>query len=264
MENNSEADAKKRKKLVFLNVLLVNARNLIDSERPFELDSALPDCCTACKIKLAGNGNIICVFYNPPDCKNYRYTKKDFEAIATGFPETNQLLICCDIHFYKTDWETPVSSDEFEQEIADLFEANLLEQAIDFNTRGHNLPDIALHRNCSVNAESRKLVTRICDCSDQSPDSLLVECPHVDAKPIIENFRILGNADYTQVNEILKTKTLEETSYSNINRMSEEKYHYFEKLIDICLSRRTHHQQFLLPWVSLITSNLQKRLETRE
>ena len=91
-----------------------------------------------------------------------------------------------------------MSSDEFEQE-TDLFEKHLLEQAVFFNTRGNSLLDIALHRNCLLNAEPNKHVTKEYDCSEHGAVSPLVECPYVDAKPIIENFRSFGNADYTQI-----------------------------------------------------------------
>ena len=56
-----------------------------------------------------------------------------------------------------------MSSDEFEQENVDLFEENLLEQAVDFNTRGESLLDIALHRNCLINAATNKYVNKIND-----------------------------------------------------------------------------------------------------
>ena len=112
-----------------------------------------------------------------------------------------------------------MSSDEFEQEIVDLFEENLLEQAVDFERRADSLLDIALQRNCLVNAEPNKHVTKVYDCTDHGDVSLLVECPNVDAKPIIEIFRSFGNADYTQVNEIMIIKPFEATCYSNIDRM---------------------------------------------
>ena len=59
-----------------------------------------------------------------------------------------------------------MSSDEFEQEIVDLFEENLLEQAVDFERRADSLLDIALQRNCLVNAEPNKHVTKVYDCTD--------------------------------------------------------------------------------------------------
>ena len=106
-----------------------------------------------------------------------------------------------------------MSSEEFEQEIVDLFEENLLKQAVDFNTRRDSLLDIARHCNCLFNAELNKHVTKVYYCSDHGAVSFLLESPHVDEKPIIENFRSFGNADYTQINEMMITKLFEATLY---------------------------------------------------
>ena len=103
---------------------LIAVKNSLDSQK---LETALPDCCMACNIKLAESEIENCVFYNRPEGSKFRYTKEDFEAIVNGFPKSKQLLICGDVNFPKTNWETLVSSDEFEQEIVDFFEESFLE-----------------------------------------------------------------------------------------------------------------------------------------
>ena len=125
------------------------------------MDTALSDCCIACNIKLAENETVIGVFDNPPEDSKYRYTKEDFEAIVNGFPISKQFHISGDFNFPKTDWETFVSSNEFEWEIVDLFEENLLEQAVAFNTRGDNLLDIALHRKCLARLNRTDMLPRL-------------------------------------------------------------------------------------------------------
>ena len=115
-----------------------------------------------------------------------------------------------------------MSNDEFQQEIIDLLEEVFLEQFVDFNARRDSVFDIALHRNCLVNAEPNKHVIKICDLSDHGAVSLLLVCLQVDAKPIIENIRRFGKADYAQLNETMVTKPFKAICYSNVNRMSEE------------------------------------------
>ena len=139
-----------------------------------------------------------------------------------GFPGSEQLLICDDVNFPKTDCETLVGSCEFEQKFVDFFEESLCEQTVDFNSPGETLLVIALHRNCSVNAELNEHVTKIYNCSDQGAVSLLVDCPHGDAKSITENFQSFGNADHTRKKEVMLTKHFEATCHSNINQMSEK------------------------------------------
>ena len=114
-------------------------------------------------------------------------------------------------------------------------------QALDLNTRGDSLLHIALHRNCSFNAESNKGVTHLYDSSEHGALLIMVECPQVDAKPITANFRSFGNADYTEIFEMMTTKPFEATCYSNINWKSEEMYHYFRKLLQISVPRRPRH-----------------------
>ena len=102
------------------------------------------------------------------------------------------------------------------------------------------------------------------DRSDHGAVLLLVECRHVDPKAIIENFRSFRIADCTQMSEVMITKLFRATCHPNNFRMSGETYPYFEELIEFCLPRRTRHRESLPPWVSSNTSNLLKRLETKE
>ena len=109
-------------------------------------------------------------------------------------------------NFPQTNSQFLASSDEFQQETVDLFEENFSEQAVHFNNRADSLLDIALIHICLVDGEPNKHVTKVYDCSDHSSVSLLVECMHVDAKPILENFRSFGNADYARRNEMMNCK----------------------------------------------------------
>ena len=96
-----------------------------------------------------------------------------------------------------------------------------LEKAVVFNNRGESLLKIALHRNWLLNADLNKTFTKVYDCSDHGAFSFFLECPHVDAKPIILNLWSFGTADYTQMKEMLIIKHSETNCFSKINRMSE-------------------------------------------
>ena len=64
-----------------------------------------------------------------------------------------------------TNRENFVSSDNFEQEIIDLFDKKFIVQALDFNSRGDSQLDVALHHNFFVKAEANKDVITVYDCS---------------------------------------------------------------------------------------------------
>ena len=54
-----------------------------------------------------------------------------------------------------------MSSNEFEHETVDLLKEKLLEQALDFNTRGESQFVIAGHRSCLMDAETNNYVTKV-------------------------------------------------------------------------------------------------------
>ena len=175
------------------------------------MDTALPGCCIACNIKLAESEFFIWVSYNPPeDCK-YRYRKEYFEAIQTVFPNRNNSSCPVMLTSKKPTGKLLCVALSSSRKTLTFSKKNVLEQAVNFDTRGDSLLDIALHRNCLVKAERNRHVTKVYDCSDHGAVSLLVESPHVVAKPIIENFRSFDNADYTQINEMMTTKLFEAT-----------------------------------------------------
>ena len=57
--------------------------------------------------------------------------KENFEKLVNIFPENSPFLICGDIHFPSTNWETLTSSDELEQKTINLFDEKQLKLAVE-------------------------------------------------------------------------------------------------------------------------------------
>ena len=122
------------------------------------------------------------------------------------------------MNFPNANWSNLTSDDDQEQEFLDLMESNLLQQAVDFETRGSNLLDVALFDNCSLAALKDDGLSKSYNDSDHDAICLL-ESPNQEIKPPIDNFRSFGSADYSEVNQTIEEAEFEAVCYSNTDNV---------------------------------------------
>ena len=223
----------------------------------------IPDSCVLCSIKLHQTEMIIGSFYNPPKNSNYRYKVHEFEQLIKAIPKNKPFLLCGDLNFPETNWNTLTSTDEEENQILQIFENGLFRQAIDFPTCVKNILDVAFYRNCYTSAEQDFNVSKIYDCSDHNAIMLSIECTVSEPKPYLENFRSFGNADFEGINNFINENPFEPVCHTNINKMHEEYTQYLDEIIKSFVPLRTRHRQSLPPWITSSTSNLIKKLQTK-
>ena len=108
-----------------------------------------------------------------------------------------------------------------------------------------------------------KLLRQIIDFTKQSIIRLSLESPVTETKPLIQNFKSFGNADFDAINEHLVEKPFQAICCTTINKMSEEFTRYLDEIFDFCVPKRTRHRQSLPPWISCGTSNLINKLKTQ-
>ena len=224
----------------------------------------MPDSSIACKITICDVTIIICVFYNPPASSKYRYELADFINLLNFFPKTSQLVICGDINFPETNWSSLTSLSDYEQQVLDEFEDRCLLQAIDFKTCGQNILDVAFYSNCHIHAKRDDSFENIYDCSDHHAILLQLECALYEKKPTLERCRSFGSGDYDAMNEAMRSAPFDSICHTNIDKMTEELYKYFDSIIERHVPRRTFHRQQLPPWITRSTSHLIKQLGTQK
>ena len=129
--------------------VLIAIRNTYYSEITF---ANLPECCLQCTIRISGEDIVIRVFYSPPHGSPYRYSIDDFVNLIRETPKGKPVIICGDINFPDTNWETRTSTDSFEQAVIDLLDDLMYDQSINFPTCGSRTLDVAFFSNCTVTA----------------------------------------------------------------------------------------------------------------
>ena len=85
-----------------------------------------------------------------------------------------------------------------------------------------------------------------------------------ETKPLIQNFRSFGNADYVAINKHLVEKPFQSICYTNINKMSKKLTRYLDGIFDLYVPKRTRHRQSLPLWISCSTSILINKLKTQK
>ena len=118
--------------------------------------------------------------------------------------------------------------------------------------------------NCHLSAELDKSFPSIYNLTDHEAIRLSLENPVTETKPLIQNFRSFGNADYDAINEHLVEKPFQSICYTNINKMREEFTRYLDGIFDLYVPKRTRHRKSLPPWISCGTSNLINKLKTQK
>ena len=111
--------------------VLIAIRNTFYSEVTF---ANLPECRLQCTISISGEDFVIRVFYSPPHGSPYRYSSDDFVNLIRGTPKGKPVIICGDINFHDTNWETRTSTDSFEQAVIDLLDDLMYDQSMNFLT----------------------------------------------------------------------------------------------------------------------------------
>ena len=75
---------------------------------------------------------------------------------------------------------------------------------MDFPTQSNNILDVAVFKNCNLNASNDEIFTQAYNCSDHKTIKLSMEFPTQVEKPVIENYRSFGSADSSEINRILE------------------------------------------------------------
>ena len=106
----------------------------------------------------------------------------DFQEILRELPKRNILLVCGDINFPNTNWDSWTTFDEEEAELIELFESRLLKQSINFPTCNSNTLDVFFYQNCTVFSENDQKFDKTFNCSDHlaimlSTLTTLTGCP---------------------------------------------------------------------------------------
>ena len=240
---------------------LIAVRNNLISEK---IENPMPDSCVACKVRINTTEFVICSFYNPPKGSPYRYSIEDFQLLLKSIPKSYPVVICGDINLPDVNWKTLCSPHQEDELILDIFEDMMFRQVIEFPTCSDNTLDVAFHRNCNLFAELDHTFSYIYDVSDHQAIHLMLECSLMEKKPVMQNYRSFGSADYDGINDYLKANPFEPICYTDINNMCEEYYQYIDKALEIFVPRRTRHRQSLPPWISSFTSHLMKKLKTQK
>jgi len=142
---------------------------------------------------------VIRVFYSPPHGSPYRYSIDDFVNLIGGTPKGKPVIICGDINFPDTNWETRTSTVSFEQAVIDLLDDLMYDQSINFPTCGSRTLDVAFFSNCTVTAAVDENFNEIYNCSDHLAIRLTIERLTCSEKIFIENFRSFGSADFSSL-----------------------------------------------------------------
>ena len=229
-----------------------------------KINSTLPNSSVACKITLNDTQVFLYAFYNPPISSSYRYAIEDFQLLLRNIPKNKPIVIRGDLNFPEVNWKTLYSPNETEDKVIEMFEEKLFRQIIDFPTCGNNILYTAFYQNCHLSAELDKSFPSIYNLTDHEAIPLSLENPVTETEPLIQKFRIFGNADYDAINEHLVEKPFQSICYTNINKMSEEFTRYLDGIFDLYVPKRTRHRQSLLPWISCVTSNLINKLKTQK
>ena len=229
-----------------------------------KINSTLPNSCVACKITLNDTQVFLYAFYNPPISSSYRYTIEDFQLLLRTIPKNKPIVICGDLNFPEANWKTLYSPNETEDKVIEIFEEKLFRQIMDFPTCGNNILDTAFYQNCHISAELDKFFPSIYNLTDHEAIRLSLENPVTETKPLIQNFKSFGNADYGVINEHIVEKPFQSICYTNINKMSREFTRYLDGIFDLYVPKRTRHRQSLLACISCGTSNLINKLKTQK
>ena len=203
--------------------VLIAIRNTYYSEVTF---ANLPECCLQCTIRVSGEDIVIRVFYSPPHGSPYRYSNDDFVNLIRGTPKRKPVIICGDINFPDTNWETRTSTDSFEQAVIDLLDDLMYDQLINFPTCGSRTLDVAFFSNCIVAAAVDENFNEIYNCSDHLAIRLTIERLTCTEKIFLENFRSFGSADFSSLRDhlcrnpfpplVFPTSTTRASNYTNI------------------------------------------------
>ena len=240
---------------------LIAVKTILISEK---INSTLPNSCVACKITLNDTQIFIYAFYNPPISSSYRYTTEDFQVLLRNIPKNKPIVICGELNFPEANWKTLYSPNETEDKVIEMFEEKLFRQIIDFPTCGNNILDTAFYQNCHLSAELDKSFPSIYNLIDHEAIRLSLENPVTETKPIIQNFRGFGNADYDAINEHLVEKSFQPICYTNIAKLCEEFTGYLDGIFDLYVPKRTRHRKSLPPWIFCGTPNLITKLRTQK
>ena len=240
---------------------LIAIRNTYYSEVTF---ANLPECCLQCTIRISGEDIVIRFFYLPPHGSPYRYSIDDFVNLIRGTPKGKPVIICGDIIFPDTNWETRTSTDSFEQAVIDLLDDLMYDQSINFPTCGSQTLDVAFFSNCTVTAAVDENFNEIYNCSDHLAIGLTIERLTCSEKIFKENFRSFGSADISSLRDHLCWSPFFPTCFSNIDNTCLELYQHFDRAIDMFIPTRTRHRQNLPPWITSESSNLLKKMQTQK
>ena len=240
---------------------LIAVKNTVSSHR---LKTKEVDSCVLCKVKIEGVEIYICSFHNPPKTSPYRYTMNDFQEILRELPKRNIVLVCGDLNFPNTNWDSWTTFDEEEAELIELFESRLLKQSINFPTCNSNTLDVFFYQNCTVFSENDQKFDKTFNCSDHLAIKTSVDFRFTEYNPVREKYKSYGSGDYKSMIEEMEGTPFTPVCFTNIDNMYAEYIDYLDWLSDLHVPTRTSHRQTLPPWIQPSTSHELKKLETQK
>ena len=184
--------------------------------------------------------------------------------LLKNIPKNKPIVICGDLNFPEANWKTLYSPNKTQEKVIKMFEEKLFRQIIDLPTCGNNILDTAFFQNCHLSAELDKSFPSIYNLTGHEAIRLSLENPVTETKPLIQNFKSFGKADYVSINEHLLEKPFKSICYTNINKMSKEFTKYLDGNFDLYDSKRTRHRQSLPHLIFCGTSKLINKLKTQK
>ena len=211
----------------------------------------------------------VCVLYNTPEKSLYRWEINYFKILLNYTDAKLKLtliIICRDLNFSGTHWESNFSDDEYGQTVLNLFDQCNFQQILDIPTCGNNTLDVLCTRNFPpINFDCDLLFEkRVYNLSDHRAVSLSFEATIPAPKPVIECCYSYNKADYTAIRHFMLENPFEPVYYTNADIATANWYKYINDIIHQFVPRRTYHRQSLPPWVSSSTSHLMKILQAKE
>ena len=240
--------------------VFVAVKNHIESN---EIKVELPECCIACQILIKSEPVKIICFYSPPKFSSFRYSNENYTRLIGTFPGKTPTVICGDLNFPTTNWTILNSDDDEEQKLLDLVEANLYQQAVNFQTSAINILDIVFFKNCSVYACEDLKFSRIYNCNGHKAIKVTLEIGNKVPQAAIENFHSFGSGNYEEMLIDMSINKFQSVCHTNINNTCLELHDYFENFIQKHIPQRTKHRQQLPPCITQSKSNLMKKLKTQ-
>ena len=124
-------------------------------------------CCVAVLVQLE-TPIIMCAFSNPAKKSPYRYTTADFILLTSSLllHKHTSFILCGDINFPQTNWNTNQSTDSEENDMLNILEQLNAEHIVHVPTCGRNTLDVVYAHNVSAETYVNTSFEKVYDISN--------------------------------------------------------------------------------------------------